>query len=428
MDLLLLKEKEKLLTAHAVEMEQHDEHTKYELKRLQTHLETRHREEFVKVKHMHEMELGRSLREVEKLTKLLARATGSVGSLGNESSGVAETSNSGNLVEDSGGARAQNKNQSLIKDRLKHLEKQEKRHLQKFSAHSKYKSTALEDDLPPPPPPASHPRRTPGSNKWDSLNKSLIQQEHRHMGDADNKTSTSLSQDGLLGLAIPPPEAFPLDDAFAHSNIGKERNPLYVSDNMGKVNSYMDKLQRYLQDYDVVDEPTGPIPAYMATMSVPDTEINPTVDGDVVVSTRSPFMDDDDEGVLSDSLDFGSPLDEDDRVVTRSTKPIPVSSVNDIVFSRGENSGSQPQAKVATFTAVPSTNDDKYNTTDQLLGSSTHESNGSGNVTLNSDALNLLAIPSSGTESDSRESDQGSSDDDAYFDSIIANTSTFVNR
>lgn len=382
LDLFVTKEKEKLVSTHVCELELYEHNSKQEMKRLQQHLETKHKEELIKIKYMHELELTRALRENDRLSKLLIRATGS----GGGSSSVMSEHDSGDHSDSTRGGS------------------------------SRFGRSSGELEAPPPPPstqpPPARPSAGPGTsrvNKWDALNKSLVR-DHDYLNSGSNSASVRASSARSSNNG-PPPDDFTVNDALAHSNVGRERNQRQVTANMGKVNSYMSKLQRYLEDY----------------QDSPGADANADGDGDPDASDTSLGVGhrcdapgafaqtgsrEDIERAMADAEgeDDCSTADslEDPQQVNTTTYFSPdVSRGGPSIAGRvaAKPSGAAFAPRVVSYTTVPATADDSsaHNMTRNLLGSSMNDSQ---SVSMSSDARNLLGT-SSAIDGDS-DSDNGS--------------------
>ena len=379
---------------------------------------------------MHEMELTRCIRENEKLSKLLIRATGSKAGVGideldelkedsskkqpndklSDSHGVSP--NTGRLLNDS----------TTLKSKLKQLQLEKEMKLAKsngtklnYAANSSYPSeenNVSEIEYPPPPPSLSSLPSTnstmnghnstktivnigsdlklnrPGMNKWDQLNRSLLQ-EQQYVDTQLNKQKDYNSQHLLKNMhttTIPPPESFAVEDAYAHSLIGKARNPTYVSENMTKVNSYMSKLQNYLTEYDI-HEDSHEFSDHNPLMSdSPNTykrnnmnEMGNDMDNDDDDDDDAVLQEDGEEldaSLLEDSLD-GIDADKGSRDAVSTKKAH---------FQSSDQREKYPSSSLKTYVTIVPSKDDKFNTTDQLLGNEQSQDN----VTMNSEILKLL--------------------------------------
>lgn len=73
-ELFLNKERDSLNTTNATELERIVDRHKLELKRVQAHLEVHHRDDIVKIKHIHEQEISRLLRDNDRMRRIIARS------------------------------------------------------------------------------------------------------------------------------------------------------------------------------------------------------------------------------------------------------------------------------------------------------------------------------------------------------------------
>jgi len=379
LDLFVTKEKEKLVSAHVCELELYEHNSKQEMKRLQQHMENKQKEEFIKIKYMHELELTRALRENDRLNKLLIRATGSGG--GGGSSNV----DSEDFTDNRRGSGSQ-----------------------RFGTSSEVSSR--KDQPPPPPttqpPPQSHRVATgPGTtrvNKWDALNKSLVRDHDYLNSRSDQSTRNAVARNDNNGTSVsdnvPPPDSFAVEDALAHTSVGRDRNPKHVTASMGKVNSYMSKLQSYLEDYQ--DSPGG--------NSVGDASISSRGD----ISAPAAF------GVTGSREDIERAMADaaaaDDEVSTAdSLEDLPCANTTTYfspdttkadgnVNAKSKSTVPAIAPRLSSFTTVPATSDvsSVHNMTNHLLGTSINNSH---SISLSSDAQNLLGSSSalSGANSDS---------------------------
>lgn len=460
LDLFVTKEKEKLVSTHVCELELYEHNAKHEMKRLQQHLENKQKEEFVKIKYMHELELTRALRENDRLNKLLIRATGASGS---------SNGSSGTINYDDSDDYADNRRNSSVR----------------YGSTPAVKSRSQEVP-PPPPPPLISPAQnqsfnsaavtrggeaaagTSRMNKWSALNKSLIR-DHDYLnsrgaisissshGSNSNSNSTRLSSERRSHNA-PPPDDFAVDDALAHANVvrfrskenkseGKESNhgknndntDRHVSANMGKVNSYMAKLQSYLEDYQDspgagggADDDAGAASSVTFSDEILSAAGNThtpraTTAAFAVTGSREDIeraiaeaeteMPDDDEGEAGENGD-----DDVSTADSLEDPETPYANNTTTYFSPDTASGGAKTLKMkpvvssfpprqAAYTTIPATAADTspHNMTANLLGSSVNQSN-SQSISLSSDARNLLGTTNStislGENSD--DSDDGS--------------------
>ena len=419
------------------------------------YIEQKHREEFMKIKHMHELELTRCIRENEKLSKLLIRATGSKSGVGvgieeeNENSPWNSPSKKSTGIATSGSRNDNSKSlndSAVLKSKLRQLQLEKEEKLNRNSGvnvsrsgvnstHHGGDETLSEIEYPPPPPSLSSLPTTnnhnhaaamnsrngvkvskfpvntgsadtstrPGVSKWDQLNRSLLQEQqyvdmqlksqiHQTNGNANmNTTVNSANTQHLLknmhtASTIPPPESFHVEDAYAHTMIGKERNSTYVSDNMSKVNTYMSKLQNYLTEYDIEEGVDSSTPEGHHD-SNPLLENIPHYSSKVNDKAKQPqdmyFGEDDlvqqeelDASLLEDSLD------EEEEVMVKPNR----TTVHSNITVESTNKSNYPHASLKSYVTIPQAKEDKFNTTDQLLGSDASQDN----VTMNSEILKLL--------------------------------------
>jgi hypothetical protein len=74
LELFINKERDSLSITNATELERIVDRHKLELKRVQAHLEVHHRDDIVKIKHIHEQEISRLLRDNDRMRRILARS------------------------------------------------------------------------------------------------------------------------------------------------------------------------------------------------------------------------------------------------------------------------------------------------------------------------------------------------------------------
>ena len=248
MEMQYNKLRDQLIQSQALDMEKVQDKHRREIRQIQAQAEVNTQESIVKIRHLHEQELNRQIRENDRLHRLLARH-----GLSSTASNIGNSSNSNNAVEEkvfekltpASGFRGSPQRQVM----------------------RSHFNTVSSPPPPPPPPPVttdytnsnntnsnsnntsnsnnniySEPlRRTPGSINWGALEESLQQQEDKQ-SNSNNTTRGGFSNQRL------PPADFPLDEAVAASRRGNSSsNGLGIGTNVRRVSSYLQQLEAYLQ-------------------------------------------------------------------------------------------------------------------------------------------------------------------------------------
>jgi hypothetical protein len=257
---LFHKLKQQLIHNHGMEIEKLKDHHRYEIKHIQAQYESQYQESIYKLKHIHEQELNRQIRENDRLQRLLARqgvTSSIVAEGGNFASTVAFDGNSSRIKET---PIYHNLTPGKTLERKSENERSERKDLSKKDPQETEKTKAEK----------TSPVLSSSKFNWGFLEKSLKAQvvsSIQCLFSSKNSFILLLLQDdgkyvsgSKFSTAHLPPDPFPLNEALEgvkHQRKNHLPQEIGISTNSKKMTSYLKQLENYLDGQDISsDSPT----------------------------------------------------------------------------------------------------------------------------------------------------------------------------